>query len=491
MTRFFSFFFVLSFVLFAGIPGTYAQDNQPEVQAFYLVPSDRQPNADYVAGIENAMAQLRNWFSWQLGGPTVNFVPTVEVLQLSKTSVELHTDSDPCFCDFPDPHKEIVGVNIRAEADKLIEKLPTDNLGREVSRVRMYFTDVYQSCADSYSFDQVVSSNGVAIFTGPILEILANISPSWNPECTPFFNNGHWYGVGKVAHELGHALGLQDQPPEQITIMRDGEAPLEQFPQIGFLPNEQQHLLTDDWAKKFFSLPIVNGASFLPTALSRGTIASIFGTGLASTTVAADSLPLPTELAGTQVLVRGLLAPLYFVSPGQINFLVPFEIPENEVSVKVQVRVNGNTVQEGTLQLSPSSPGIFQDFEQTWTDPRPLAIITDIDWNLVHFDNRMMPGHHYIIFATGLGEVTPGVQSGHAAGTDVLHHTVIPSEVWVNGKQMPVFFSGLVPGFVGLYQVNFTYQPDPNQEPLGMSIMRELVLKSGGQSHTVIVPLGE
>ncbi len=499
MTRILSLIFIMFLAFSAGIPGAYAQSNEPEIQAYYLIPSDKEPNTNYVAGIENTMAELRTWFSSVLGGPTFNVAqPTVEVLQLSKTSVELNTDSDPCFCDFPDPYKDIVGVNIRAEADKLIEKLPTDNIGREISRVRVYFTDVYMACPDNsiYNFvpHQIVSGNGVAILTGPILEILASTPPSWNAVCTPTFNNGHWYGVGKVAHELGHALGLQEQPENQATgntttIMNDWNGPLGQFPSINFLPQERQYLLTDEWAKKFFKLPIVNGASFLPTALSRGTIASIFGNGLANTTVAADSIPLPTELTGTQVLVRGFLAPLYFVSPGQINFLIPFEIPKNETSVNVQVRVGGVIVQEGMLQLSVSSPGIFQYFIKPTMAPQ--AVITDINWQLVNRNNRIMPGSHYIIFATGLGEVVPGVQSGQAAGTGMLHHTVTPSKVLVNGKQMPVLFSGLVPGFVGLYQVNFTYLPDPSQEPIGWSIWRELILKSGNQSHAVVVPLEE
>src|SRR5262249_53124174 len=68
----------------------------------------------------------------------------------------------------------------------------------------------------------------------------------------------------------------------------------------------------------------VSAASFSATKLTSEGIAAAFGTGLATTTQVATSLPLPTALAGTTVTVKDSagserLAPLFFVSPGQIN----------------------------------------------------------------------------------------------------------------------------------------------------------------------------
>src|SRR5205814_5351732 len=81
---------------------------------------------------------------------------------------------------------------------------------------------------------------------------------------------------------------------------------------------------------------IVNGASFSRDAIvSPGSIVSLFGVNLALATQSASALPLPTTLAGTQVLVGGTAAPLFYVSPTQINFQMPTEAVGASVSVIV------------------------------------------------------------------------------------------------------------------------------------------------------------
>ena len=57
-----------------------------------------------------------------------------------------------------------------------------------------------------------------------------------------------------------------------------------------------------------------------------GRLFTIFGEGLADNSVAAAQTPLPTELAGVSITVGDVAAPLLFVSPGQINFQVPFGV---------------------------------------------------------------------------------------------------------------------------------------------------------------------
>src|SRR5450759_1059373 len=85
---------------------------------------------------------------------------------------------------------------------------------------------------------------------------------------------------------------------------------------------------------------VLNGASFSGN-LCPGALASLFGTDLATGTTAAQSLPLPTDLLGTKVLVQDpslpnpIIAPLYFVSPGQVNFQIPFEVVRNNITISV------------------------------------------------------------------------------------------------------------------------------------------------------------
>jgi len=71
---------------------------------------------------------------------------------------------------------------------------------------------------------------------------------------------------------------------------------------------------------------VVNGASFKPV-LSRGAVTSILGADLASDTASAPSVPLARELVGVQVTVDDQPVPLWYISPGQINFQMPWEAP--------------------------------------------------------------------------------------------------------------------------------------------------------------------
>jgi uncharacterized protein (TIGR03437 family) len=79
---------------------------------------------------------------------------------------------------------------------------------------------------------------------------------------------------------------------------------------------------------------IVNGATFAPGAIAPGSIASIFGSNLASTLAQASTIPLSTALADVTVTINGQPAPLYFVSPdqpgkpgtAQINIQIPYNV---------------------------------------------------------------------------------------------------------------------------------------------------------------------
>jgi uncharacterized protein (TIGR03437 family) len=70
---------------------------------------------------------------------------------------------------------------------------------------------------------------------------------------------------------------------------------------------------------------VVNGKTFTTAGLAPGSIASIFGSGLATTTATASTNPLPLTLDGTTVTVNGIAAPLFYISPTQINIQIPFE----------------------------------------------------------------------------------------------------------------------------------------------------------------------
>ena len=114
-------------------------------------------------------------------------------------------------------------------------------------------------------------------------------------------------------------------------------------------------------------------ASSVPVA-ARGSIVSIFGNNFSSTTASANGLPLPTQLpgTGTQVLFGGIAAPLFFVSPTQINAQVPFELPDGS-SVDVVVRNENGASAPLQVTLLPQDSGIF--YVLKWGGGRSVRLI--------------------------------------------------------------------------------------------------------------------
>src|SRR5262245_26711138 len=105
-----------------------------------------------------------------------------------------------------------------------------------------------------------------------------------------------------------------------------------------------------------------SAASYVGYKLASESIAALFGAGLASGSQAATSLPLPTVLANVSVNFKDAsgteqLAPLFFVSSSQINYLVPARTASGAALVTV---LNGaNAVASGTTMITTTSPGLF------------------------------------------------------------------------------------------------------------------------------------
>jgi len=110
------------------------------------------------------------------------------------------------------------------------------------------------------------------------------------------------------------------------------------------------------------SVANVSAASFNGESLAPDSLVSAFGSGLATQTVIANGVPLPTSLAGTTVSVRDSegneqLAQLFFVSPNQINYLMPAGLAEGKATVTV---TSGDAkIQSGLTEIAKTAPGIF------------------------------------------------------------------------------------------------------------------------------------
>ncbi len=213
---------------------------------------------------------------------------------------------------------------------------------------------------------------------------------------------------------------------------------------------------------------VVNGADFQGDAgLAPGSIVSIFGVALASTTAGAAALPLPTELGGSRVELDGVPIPLFFSSAGQVNAQIPFEMPPNG-TVLGTVRVDGIRSQPFEVSVSPFSPALFS-LSQDGLGP---GAILHANGALVSAANAAQAGETVLLFGTGLGTVTTQPDTGQPASANPLSRTINTPTVTIEGREAPVEFSGLAPGFVGLYQVNVVIPSGllPGEHPVQLTV---------------------
>jgi len=199
---------------------------------------------------------------------------------------------------------------------------------------------------------------------------------------------------------------------------------------------------------------IVNGASFLP-GIVPNSWATITGTGLAAGTATWDGLivngRLPTSLNGVSVTVDGRLAYPYFVSPTQINFIVP-EVGAGPKSVVVTTPAG--TSQPVTVTASLHSPAFFP-----WPNDQVVATRADFTFaaNPGTFPGATTaaakPGEVIILWGTGFGPTSPTPTAGFQVPSDRTYSTATPPSITINNINATVYGAALAPGFVGLYQI--------------------------------------
>jgi uncharacterized protein (TIGR03437 family) len=145
--------------------------------------------------------------------------------------------------------------------------------------------------------------------------------------------------------------------------------------------------------------------------------------------------------------------PLEFVSPSQINAVVPFGIPVNGVQ-QLLVSQNGAYSLPETVVVAAANPAVFT-LSQSGQGSGAIQVVKADGTTFVAGANQPASvGDALVIYCTGLGAVSPGVPDGAAAPLGQLSYTVNPVTVTIGGQSAQVLFAGLTPGYAGLYQVN-------------------------------------
>jgi len=225
------------------------------------------------------------------------------------------------------------------------------------------------------------------------------------------------------------------------------------YPYLGITVALQAPTFTPTGSVYIDPTGVVNAASFSPftAGISDGEFVTVFGTNLAPSSETAATVPYPTKLNGVQVLVNGVIdAPIYFVTPGQIAFIVPASTPQPLASIQViNNSVASNVV---TTVVNKTTPGIY-------TDPNGVGYARVVDLTngkLLDASTPAQPGDTIEVFGTGLGAAYPPVPDGAAPPASPLSNTTNTITAGVGGVAAAVGFAGLAPTLAGLYQVNVT-----------------------------------
>lgn len=235
---------------------------------------------------------------------------------------------------------------------------------------------------------------------------------------------------------------------------------------------------------------IANSASF-ERIIAPGSLVSIFGTGLSQGEQFAARFPLPRQMNGVAVRVNGAPAPLLYVSPGQINFFLPYDVSAAPPAITVvNAGIESPVAMAGPNDLrSDSAPGIF-----TLSPDGQGAILiagTGLIARAVR-DTRSRParrGELIEIYATGLGQVSNAPPSGAPALVNPLSQTNGATIVTIGSSRAQVLFSGLAPGLSGVYQVNAKV---PDNAPIGPQVPVTInVNEQGLLSNVVIMAISE
>jgi uncharacterized protein (TIGR03437 family) len=216
-------------------------------------------------------------------------------------------------------------------------------------------------------------------------------------------------------------------------------------------------------------LGIVNAASFAPPTnpVAPQEMVTVFGSNLSNGTLQATTLPLPTTLLNSRVLVNGVAAPLLSVSPTQITLLVPNAANPDltpYAAFEVQNCPNGSSCLTSKLvymYTNYTAPGVFST-PQNGFGAAAAEVTRNGQYSVVGASNPVTPGDIPMLFVTGLGSTTPPLLDGAPSSptgqplnvADIYNSSDL--YVYLDGSPSPnIQYAGVVPGYAaGLYQIN-------------------------------------
>lgn len=230
---------------------------------------------------------------------------------------------------------------------------------------------------------------------------------------------------------------------------------------------------------------VVSAASLLPFGapgyqLAPGSIVSIFGTNLATSTAAAANFPLPNNLGGASVIIGGKAAPLFYASAGQINAQIPFEVATGAAVPVVVTTSAGSSSPSTTIPVVAAAPALFSANQNGLGNAAAQNFVSQTSTPANAFDVAIKQGGILIAYGTGGGSVGAAESTGLACTGGQFPGSFSAT---VAGLSATVNYAGCSPTFSGLDQWNIVI---PSAVPDGCSLPLQVTV-NGIASNAVTI----
>jgi uncharacterized protein (TIGR03437 family) len=215
-------------------------------------------------------------------------------------------------------------------------------------------------------------------------------------------------------------------------------------------------------------------------SVAAGGLISVYGSQMSPVNIATSQIPLPTALGESCLTVNGTPIPLLFVSSGQVNAQLPFNVAGSAtMSIHTPAGISNNF----NFGVQSAAPSIFMS-GVAGPETGLATIVRADDGQLVTPTNPIHPGDTVVIYLTGMGTTSPAVNAGVAAPMSPLSYVTAKPTLTLGGSPLTLLYAGLVPGEIsGLYQINATVPSTGLAQ--GLSI--PLVINQGGGLTTLYV----
>jgi len=218
-----------------------------------------------------------------------------------------------------------------------------------------------------------------------------------------------------------------------------------------------------------------NNADFGPGATPAGSVFSIFGNDLATKVSQPTNIPLPTTVLTTTLSVNGELAPMFYVSSGQLVAQMPEDVKPGVATVFVK---NGSATSNAVAVVIPTATPEIDVYGNN------LAVATFTNYSVITASNPAHVGDTVVIWFTGGGPVNASGKLATGAESPAgLSPVTGPYTITVGGVEATnISYVGLTPGSIGLYQASFVV---PSGAPSGSE--RVVLTVSGQASNAPVI----